>query len=47
MSKEVNVMGFSKLSVRPRHYAQNEGAEAAFENVCPGPGSASAFALMV
>jgi transposase len=34
MSRTLKVLGFAKLSARPRHYAQDEGAIAAFKKSC-------------
>lgn len=33
VSRELKELGFRKLSARPRHYAQNEAAVAAFKKV--------------
>jgi putative transposase len=35
MSRELKALGFSKISARPRHYAQNEEAIAAFKKTFP------------
>jgi len=35
MSRELKALGFAKLSARPRHYAQNEEAVAAFKKTFP------------
>jgi transposase len=35
LSREVRAMGYRKLSARPRHHAQAEGAIERFKKVCP------------
>ena len=35
VGRELKAMGFAKLSARPRHYAQNEAAVAAFKKTSP------------
>lgn len=35
MSRELKALGFGKLSARPRHFAQNEEAVAAFKKTSP------------
>lgn len=35
LSRELRAMGYRKLSARPRHYAQNEHAMAAFKKTSP------------
>jgi transposase len=35
LSRELRAMGYRKLSARPRHHAQVEGAVEAFKKVCP------------
>lgn len=35
IGRELKAMGFAKLSARPRHYAQNEAAVAAFKKTFP------------
>ncbi len=35
VSRELKALGFRKLSVRPRHYAQNELAMEQFKKPCP------------
>ena len=42
LGRELRAMGYRKLSARPRHHAQAEGAIEAFKNVWPAP-SASRF----
>jgi transposase len=42
MSRDLRKMGYRKLSARPRHHAQAEGAIEDFKNVWPAP-SASSF----
>jgi len=42
LSRELRKMGYRKLSARPRHHAQAEGAIEDFKNVWPAP-SASSF----
>jgi transposase len=37
LSRELKALGYSKLSARPRHHAQNEERIAAFKNVWPAP----------
>jgi transposase len=48
MSRELKALGYSKLSARPRHHAQNELAIADFKilKCMARPRSASSFALM-
>lgn len=38
MSRELKALGFSKISARPRHHAQDKEAIAVFKKTCP-PGS--------
>ena len=45
LSRELRAMGYRKLSARPRHHAQAEGAIEAFKNVWPAP-SANSFCDM-
>jgi Winged helix-turn helix len=45
LSRELRAMGYRKLSARPRHHAQPEGAIEAFKNVWPAP-SASGFSAL-
>ena len=35
LSRELRAMGYRKLSARPRHHAQAEGAIADFKKSCP------------
>ncbi len=35
LGRELRAMGYRKLSARPRHHAQAEGAIEAFKKVCP------------
>src|SRR3712207_9384496 len=35
LSRELRALGYRKLSARPRHYAQNEHAAAAFKKTSP------------
>jgi hypothetical protein len=35
MSRELKALGFSKISARPRHYAQNEFAIGDFKKTSP------------
>ena len=35
VGRELRALGFGKLSVRPRHYAQNELEREAFKKACP------------
>ena len=35
MSRELRALGFRKLTARPRHYAKDEAAEAAFKKTSP------------
>jgi transposase len=35
LSRELNALGFGKLSARPRHHAQNEEQIAAFKKTSP------------
>ena len=37
MSQELRALGYRKLSARPRHHAQAEGAIEDFKNVWPAP----------
>jgi hypothetical protein len=37
MSRELRALGYRKLSARPRHHAQAEGAIDDFKNVWPAP----------
>jgi transposase len=41
LSRELRAMGYRKLSARPRHHAQAEGAVEAFKNVWPAPSASS------
>jgi Winged helix-turn helix len=38
LSRELRAMGYRKLSARPRHHAQTEGAIEDFKKVSPAPG---------
>jgi hypothetical protein len=42
LSRTLRAMGYRKLSARPRHHEQAEGAIESFKNVWPAP-SASSF----
>ena len=42
LSRELRIVGYRKLSARPRHHAQAEGVIEDFKNVWPAP-SASDF----
>ena len=43
MSRELRGLGYRKLSARPRHHAQAEGAVEDFKNVWPAPSASDFF----